>query len=183
MKRRLFPSLLAPLLALAATASGNTASPQLDVQVDTPQVAVSPRDAGRTLVQLPDLQYRFRLAPHCGADWTPVTVSLSVADSRLTLDGDALAGTPEPHSASLHVPASQLAPLPVSGFCERPLPDADGLLTSADDATGRLTVRAAMSAHAALLCAADDQQRITTRSHPLTLFAPGDVQAGSTDSP
>lgn len=143
---------LFPLLALVLPVAGasDTPAPGLDLSADAPRVAVAPRPPGRGFLELPDLEYRFALLPRCPAGWSAAQLSLGVADTRTTL---APGPAPAELVAALTVPAAQLAPLPLSGFCAADAGDPGG---------EELSIDAALSAHASLLCIgeSDEQQRL-----------------------
>ena len=154
---RLFPFIA---LAAAAAAGADSHAPRLELSADTPEIAIGPRPPGRGFLDLPDLEYRFTLRPSCPAGWQASQLSLAIADTRTTLEpapGNALL------AAALTVPAGQLAPLPVSGFCAA---DEEDDAAAADEA---LTIEAALSAHASLLCVSEDDARRTFAAMPLGL--------------
>lgn len=157
------------LLLLGTSASmGDEAAPLhwLSLSANAVEVAIAPQPAGRTLLQLPALDFVFRMDPQCADDFAPRSLSLNVADSRKSLpiaallDGDAY---PE---VKLTVPAGQLAPIAIQGFCSgagsESQPGPEDL-----NADSHLTVPAALSAHASLLCASESRQDITYASATL----------------
>lgn len=153
MNSRLYPIVL-PLFAAAIPASASDQAQAITVTVSPASVELTPAAGGRRFVNLPDLEYRLLLEPRCGDDTEVAGLSLSVADSRLTIAAEQLA---EPViEAQLTVPAEQLAPLPVSGFCELPEPG-----SPAPAIGDPLLIPAAASVQAALLCAGENQQRMT----------------------
>ncbi len=163
MKCRIFPvaALFCPLFALA-----DTASQQLTITVTTPKVAVAPLPAGRQFVTLPGLEYWFLLEPRCSGGSLPRSVSLSIADSRQVFPAEAL----DAHgfvSVKFSVPAAQLAPLPVSGFCQAPgTSDQPGVPLNGSEKK----IGAAASAHAALLCIREDgSEKISYATKPLAV--------------
>lgn len=165
-----------PLLALALAAGASGADrPQLEIRADAPEVGIGPRPAGREFLSLPDLEYRFAIEALCPADWQVAAVSVSVADTRRALE---LADGTLPVSAELKVPAQQLAPLPVSGFCVADDTAAPPPGAGAEE----LRIDAALSAHASLLCVAGEQQRLAYASRPLgvTLVCERSVEAPGT---
>lgn len=151
---------LFPLLALAVPAAGLADAPGLELAAEAPRVVVRPRPPGRGFLDLPDLEYRFALLPRCPAGWSAAQLSLGVADTRKMLSPGPQA---DELATDLTVPAAQLAPLPLSGFCS-----ADA---AAEGAAGEeLTIDAALSAHVSLLCVgeSEEQQRLFA-SLPLDL--------------
>ncbi len=165
MCQRLFP-IFAGLAAILAGLPAVAEAPlqQLGIAAKTPAVTVGPLAAGRTFVALPTLEFRLRLEPLCADGWQARSVSVSVADTRLTLTPDGAPQEDGALEASLTVPAAQLAPLPVAGFCELP---AEG--DRPRSGVAELTIEAAVSAQAALLCANDDGERLTFVAKPLAV--------------
>lgn len=151
----MFPALLLMLPALLYADDSDT---QLRIHVDTPRVSIVPRTPGRSLVALPDLEYRFVLQPSCRAGSRPAVMSLSAADSRLRLPVAVDAGDPAVVETVLRIPAAQLAPVPVSGFCELPDDDAVTPGPGAGYPADTLTIDAALSLQASLLCTGPDNE-------------------------
>ena len=184
MKNRMF-LLTAALLPLQANAE--TPLHALTISADTPEVSVGQREPGRGFLALPQLDYSFSLQPACADDWTAGSLSLSIADSRIYIDPAALDASASSVEAKLSVPARQLAPLPLSGFCEAAMPadEPAGDLSNGEPviAAGQsLKITAALSAHAALLCESEDQQRMTyvTKALDINLVCDPQIDAGST---
>ena len=150
---------IVPLLAIAAGGSDGVASAdRLDVSAGTPEVTISTRTAGRNFLQLPVLRYEFVVNLACSEAGRATSLSLSIADTRVTLGPDRLAGE-SPVTVEMSVPADQIAPVAVAGFCVD-----DG----ANPAAARsLTVHAVLSAQASLLCASEDASRMTYASRAL----------------
>lgn len=177
MNRKLFVTvagLLAatgPLNVLAESASGH----QLSLTADIPVVEVTPRQAGRSFVQLPALQYNFQLEVRCAGDTSPASFALNVADTRITLDAAELDGQAAAtgQQLKLDIPANQLAPVAINAFCELPpaMPEpGDNADHQADIRESELPVPAALSAHASLLCASESQQAMTYTASSLDLL-------------
>lgn len=140
------------VLGSAATvaAYGDEPAGQLRVASDSASVAIGPRPPGPRLVQLPDISFTMQIEARCNADLQAESVSISVADSRVSLRSGELTeqGTAE---TTIRVPKNQLGPLTIENFCIAG--DAGG------DATP-LLFRDALSAQASLKCAAEGRQSI-----------------------
>lgn len=168
MKRLWFlPACLSLAPFAAAERADVEAVPELSIRADVPEISVNPRPPGRSYVILPELSYRFQLEPRCPAGFRPASVSLAIADtqSRFAAEGDGL-------EAELTVPAAQLAPLPLTDFCELPAGSTEAVGEAAAQpagAGGRLEVGAALSAQASLTCADGERERMTFVSTPLAL--------------
>lgn len=162
-------------LSAGATAATAAEEPAQDVILtpETPVVDISPGRPGRQLVELPALEYTFDVEARCPVDWTPESLSLNVADSRVTIGAGELSARGD-RKVVLKVPAGQLAPITINDFCveaatapglaaDRPRPDTPRESRSAD----RVTIPAVFSAHASLLCRSELEPRITYVSLPL----------------
>lgn len=163
MNHRLFSALT---LCCATFAAADTPPQQLTITVATPKVAIVPQIAGRGFIPLPELEYRFLLEPRCAPGWQARSITLSIADSRQVLNGEIL----DEHGfarAALTVPAAQLAPLPVSGFCEETASGHDNAVAS--QVRRELRISAALSVHAALICVSEDAERILYLTRPLAV--------------
>lgn len=164
MNRTTTPRLM-PVIVVAGLITGGlaTGKDSLSIMADAPVVSVTPRDPGRNFLRLPALEYKFRVRTHCSDNRSPESLSLNVADSRLSIGGDEIIrdGTTE---MSLRIPAGQIAPLAVENFCV--VPDEDKREQEADAPT-QVTIPAALSAQASLLCASDEDKTMTYVSRTL----------------
>lgn len=162
---------IGPGIVLAESANEH----RLSLTADIPVVEVSPRQAGRSFVQLPTLHYRFQLEAQCADDALPESFALNVADTRITLDAADLngqaAGTGR--QLTLEIPANQLAPVAINAFCELPpvVPEAgDDADHQANIRDSELPVPGALSAHASLLCVSDSRRAMTYAASSLDLL-------------
>jgi hypothetical protein len=176
---------LCSILAFAAAplAAAEPLPQQLTITAATPKVAIAPQIPGRQLVPLPDLEYHFLLEPRCAPGWTPRSITLSIADSRTVLQAEVL----DEHGFTetrLAIPAAQLAPVPVSGFCEAAKENAATSALPVGNAEMRFS--AAVSLHAALICSNAEAERISYVSRPLGLTfqcAPPLAAAAESEAP
>ena len=155
-------------MAVTLLPSPNAAGAELDVSANTPDVNVSTRPAGRNFLNLPALRFNFVIAAHCPGPGEPVSFSLSVADTRVSMDADRLeAGGPLEFSVT--VPASQIGPVAIDDFCALD----DGERMPQDP----MRIPAVLSAQASLLCATDSGNNMTYASESLdvTLHCAADI--------
>jgi hypothetical protein len=146
------------LLLLLASRTGNCDEIFFEISSTTPDVSVSPRAHDRRAIPLPDLTYEFRIKAGCASGLLPEAVLLSVADTRHRFSLADMQATAD--DMTIRVPAGQIAPLKVAGFC----------LNSDETVNGRgeqLTVRAILSAQASLMCTDEEHQQISYASQPL----------------
>ncbi len=101
---------------MIAFAGLTPAGARADIVVAAPETeaAVAPREAAMQLVNLPALEFALRAAFKCKGK--PVSMTLSVADTFRTLDGDALAGL-RATEAALSVPPQQVVLAASKDFC------------------------------------------------------------------
>lgn len=144
---------------------------QLQLAVDTPRVGVAPRSPGRAFVELPALEYRFVFEPRCADPARPASLSLSIADTRQRIALDAAESAARTVETVLRVPAAQLAPLPVSGFCERAQdPERSQEPPAAAANVPRvLRIDAAVSAQVSLLCVGPNSEQRVWLARPLAV--------------
>ena len=143
-------------LAMTRLAAAN----DLVVSADTPEVTVSTRPVGQRFIKLPTLKYEFTVSARCDADLSPAALSLSIADTRVTLSAEELASGP-PVTLFISIPESQIAPVTVESFC---VDDAD------DDATDnvkKVRISALLSAQVSLLCGNEITKEMTYVAEPL----------------
>ena len=130
---------------------------QIVATADPVPVSVTPPEDGRKLLRLPGLEFQLTIDARCGKDQRPVSLSVSIADTRRTLLGEHLADATD-IVVDLSVPASQLAPIPVDDFCSVEDPEARELL-----------VRDALIAHFSLRCLSEEGESITYATRPLAV--------------
>ena len=153
------------LLAVAATPSVE-AEDSLSIRADAPVVPLSLRAPGRHSLRLPALEYRFAIQVQCAANRSPESLSLSVADTRKSFAADEIVanGLTE---FSLRIPARQIAPLVIEGFCVAPDNGNLEKIGASREFPDRITIPAALSAQASLLCSSDGHGEMTYVSRPL----------------
>lgn len=159
MKKQCFA--LSCVLAVLSTMPAS-AEMLLKFSADTPTANVLPRGRERAPLQLPDLEYQFRIDAACRESLSPVSLSVAVADTRRTftakqIDDGAL------QDVRLVIPAAQIAPVVIADFC---VAESDTGNTS-PAAPSSLTVHAALSAQASLLCAGDQDRSMKYASASL----------------
>ncbi len=157
---------LQSLLRLAVIAtSGWTAhaavADELRIGANTPSVEVSTRPASRNFMPLPSLDYAFDVDLQCTAPFEARGVSLSIADTRISLDEDQLEN-PSARRVSLTIPAGQIPPVRIENFCLADRPESD--------AEERVEIPAVLSVQGSLVCANEEESRITYTSTPLDVI-------------
>ena len=166
------------VLLLAVTAAGPAlGTDTLSVMADAPVVPLSLHGPGRFFVRLPTLEYRFEIRTQCTQSRSPGSLSLNVADTRKWLAADEIV-IDGPTEIRLRIPASQIAPLVIEDFCVVP-GEEDGEGNS--DPPAQITIPAALSAQASLLCEGDEDKVMTYVSRPLDVWlvcerAPSDAE-------
>ena len=148
-----------PILALFVIASAVSTAAADNMIVVAAQVAeaiVSPRPAGARVVNLPPLTFRLRAAIQCTGE--PVSVTLSVADTFVTMGSDELDGH-RAAEASLTVPAHQLTMASSRQFC------IEGETGSEDE----LFAPGFATTHASLRCEQESGVSVHYASAPLSL--------------
>ena len=101
------PLAASALLLLAVT---DAEAGELQVSAETPDVTIETRPAGRNFIRLPDLDYVFTIEAECTVNLEPTSISLSIADTRISLDADQVAAA-RPVRVSVSVPAAQIGPV------------------------------------------------------------------------
>ena len=148
------------IMALAVASSGEEQSDsRLLIDFDAASVEVSARPSGRHPMRLPGLEFKVRLEPRCSAGMDADSISVSVADTRLRIDREALAKQPVIET-TIHVPRKQIGPLVIEDFC-----------VAGDDAARDtvLHVRDAFTAQLSLKCADENRQSILYETEALAI--------------
>lgn len=123
-----------------------------------PAVAVlTMQPGGRALVNLPDLEFRLSISPHCARGGQPESLSITIADTQMTLRREDLQSAAS-IDVSMRVSANQLAPFALRGFCVDPASEGRSMLLTA-----------ALAAQASLRCTRDEQQSIVFAAEPLDI--------------
>ena len=143
------------LTSVAAGLSWADSPSSLDLIVEPAAVTIEPPPEGRKLVSLPELEYRLSVVARCPDGHQPASLSVGIADTRKTLLQDALAD-PDPIVVEMTIPARQVAPIPVDGFC-------------LSEQKQEMLVRDAVTAHLSLRCASDAGDAITYASQALAV--------------
>jgi len=159
---------VAILLAVAAVAEAeeNSLTHSLVLTASTPRVEISSRNATRNYLRLPSLEYAFQFTARCAGNFSPQSLSLSIADSRKSLSGEQLQNMTTEIAITMTVPAKQLAPLAIENFCIMPASDTDTMTLSSSKT---IIIPAAFSAQASLLCVSEDQQAMIYASNSLDI--------------
>lgn len=157
------------MLAWQPSFADDTAAP-FELTAEAAVLDVAPRPPGRTPLELPPLEYVFRLRTACADGREPAAFSLNVADSRVTLGrAELVAGEPQ-RELRLTIPADQLAPVSLTAFCVAPAVDENA--APADDGTAvatELLVQDVLAAQASLLCETENDGKMSYLSTPLDL--------------
>ena len=151
------------MLALVATGgwpAGSLLADELRITANTPDVTVSTRTTSRNFMRLPALDFAFELEVSCSASLNVRGVSLSIADTRIALTEAQLAD-PAARQLSLTIPAGQIPPVRIENFCL-----ADQAQTEAAE---QVEIPAILSVQGSLVCANEDESRITYASTPLNV--------------
>lgn len=148
---------LLPFLVLAAGPAWAETTAKLEVDAEPALVSIRPLPVGRKLVRLPSLDYEIRVSAQCGGAHLAESISISIADTRKTLMADELEESTE-LVTRITIPARQVAPLPVDGFC-----------SANNTAQRELLVHDAVTAHLSLRCTSHEGESITYATRPLAV--------------
>ena len=104
------------LILSACFSAGTAAADRLSLDVASASVRIAPGISERRAVRLPGLELDVEVDAVCTGNASPESITLTSADTRLRLAGDALAAA-EAQGARFAIPARQLPPLSSRGFC------------------------------------------------------------------
>ena len=130
---------------------------RLRVDAEPAVALLAVQQGGRNLVQLPELQFELSVSPHCAQHGERESLSITIADTRTTVRGDALQ-TGNGIDVSMRVAASQLAPFALRGFCVDPVREGESVLLGS-----------ALTAQASLRCARAGKPSIVFAAEPLDI--------------
>jgi hypothetical protein len=161
MNGRLHISLIHALVATVAWPATGVLADELRIAANTPSVEVSTRTTSGNFMPLPALEYAFEVALSCSAPFEARGVSLSIADTRISLDESQLENA-SARRLSLTIPAGQIPPVRTENFCLANHTEGDG--------EELLEIPAVLSVQGSLVCADEEQSRITYASTPLNVI-------------
>lgn len=151
--REQYLMLVLALSAMIGTAYGED---RLSVYADTATATVEANGSSRNFLRLPELEYAIKIELQCDNGSAPVSLLVSVADTKKTIGADELQSG-EKVEFGFTVPADQIAPIAIDGFCKT-----DNLHTNE-----QILIPAALSAQASLRCAGETIEQTTYASTPL----------------
>lgn len=173
-----------PILAVLVCSSsiGDDASPKLSVQFATAEAKIAPRAPDKP-VQFPDMTFTLQATASCPAAELPASVSVSIADSRITI----APGDDGRFEEEILVSAQQLGPIVARDFCldnemsdpatdeseNQPRNTADRESSEASgeqpDYNERMQIRGALSAQLSLRCKGENSESISYATEPLNV--------------
>jgi hypothetical protein len=131
---------------------------RLIIETSPAIASVMPLDGDRKLLRLPDLEFPVRVVARCGSGRTPESISISIADTRVSFGREVLSDDAVLETSVL-VSSRQMAPVAVEGFC-----------TSVSGPSESLLLSTALTAQISLLCVRDDDQSIAFRARTLDVL-------------
>lgn len=177
-------SMLAMLVC--SSAFGDDTDPKLSVQFATAQATIAPRAPDKP-VQFPDMTFTLHATASCPPAQLPASVSISIADSRITIAPDDNGRFEE----EIRVSAQQLAPVIATDFCliDEIDDEIDGAIddlanqesgnvseqvtgAAPDEETGdnpQMEIRGALSAQLSLRCKGENSESISYTTAPLNV--------------
>lgn len=156
------------LLAMAANSKAES-SPEgvLSIVTTTPVAEITPYLSRLDFVQLPTLEYEFEIRINCPENQTATSLLVSVADTRKLLNTKQLAAA-APLKLALRIPADQIGPIAVEGFCKIEQSDStDDTQSTPNDPLAVFRIAAALSAQASLRCESETDANVIYVSQAL----------------
>ena len=130
---------------------------RLLIEAEPAVAVISMHEGGRKLVNLPELEFGLKVTPRCAGRAQPESLSITVADTRTTLSGEALREG-DPVDISLRISANQLAPVALQEFCIDP-----------ESAGESILLTSALTAQASLRCMREEKQSIVYAAEALDI--------------
>jgi hypothetical protein len=166
--------LCALLLAQSSIAADQAQPQSLRVGSSMPEIKIAALAEGRQTLDLPDLPFLITMQPHCQEGWKPKQLSIGIADTRKAMAAEELQeGTPL--EFELVIPARQLAPVVLEGFCTTTAAVTEEATEAAVETAGppsdSLQIKSLISAQGSLRCATDDgRESVTYSGHSLDIL-------------
>ena len=168
------------LALLALCCAPALADTSLKMQTDIPEVSIESRGAGHDFVRLPALSFAFTFHASCSEDLLPVSLQLSVADTRKTLRGNEITANNATLTA-LNIPANQIAPVVIKDFCARR--GTDEIDSQSRNQQSEIILPAALSAQASLRCASEADEQTVYVSGPLDVSLRAELRPNQRQTP
>ena len=130
---------------------------RLRIDAEPAVAMLTMQPGGRALVNLPDLEFRLSISPHCARGGQPESLSITIADTQRSVRREDLQSA-APIDVSVRVSANQLAPFALRGFCVDPAAEGRSMLLTA-----------ALAAQVSLRCTRDEQQSVVFAAEPLDI--------------
>ena len=157
------------LFVFTAAVSPAFANGTIVVAAQEVEASIAPRPARARVVSLPPLTFELRAAIRCAGN--PVSVTLSVADTFVTREGDELEGR-RAIEASLTVPPRQLTLASGRQFC----------IENVNESENELFAPGFATAHASLRCENETGLSVLYASAPLNVRLSCARQGDETDA-
>ena len=146
-------------LLTSSAAHSDDADGQLDIEFDTATALISPRTSNRP-INLPTLTFTLRAQARCPAAEAPESISISIADTRITIYPDNESATNDVVEKSIRVSQKQLGPVAVESFC---------LAQNSADVGQSLQLDGALSAQLSLRCVGENSESISYQTAALSV--------------
>lgn len=148
------------LLSAASAVHGDDAD-RLIVSAQAASVKIGSQASDRHMISLPALEFPLSLEATCVGAAVAESISISIADTRITYSGTDLdmVASMASISTTFQVPGRQISAIAIERFCTG----------DADDAVNTLLIPAALTAHISLRCASENRQSIRYVSQPLEI--------------
>ena len=130
---------------------------RLKVHAEPAVAVLAVQQTGRNLVRLPDVGFRVGITTHCANNGQPESLSITIADTQRSL-GAAELQAADTVDVDVLVPASQIAPLALRGFCIDTTAEGESVL-----------IVSALAVQASLRCSRGDDQSIVFAAEPLDI--------------
>ena len=144
---------------------------RLSINTEPAVAVLSLQHGGRNLVRLPDIEFRLGISMHCANNGQRESLSITIADTRKTLRTEVL-GTGEPIELVMGIPAGQIAPLALQGFCVDAAAEGESVF-----------IASALALQASLRCSQGEEQSIVYAAEPLDIRVDCIHSAGATAEP
>lgn len=141
------------LVFAGATAVPAAGQAFLGLAHQAPEIEVEPGIADQGGLRLPELEFHFTVDVRCPDTLQPLSLMISIADTRKRVMKSALHTALE-SGLSLTVPSRQIAPITLGSFCA----------VEQTDARAQIVVKGLLSAQGALACGTDGNNIITYAS-------------------
>ena len=162
--KQVIRAIIAVILTSGSCYTSSGLASEINITAMIPDVTIETRARGRKFVRLPTLEYAFVIDAQCRADLLPSSLTLSIADTRVTIPAEDIPRD-APVAVTINIPADQIGPVAVEDFCVGDESRAE----MSEPSQETISIPSVLSVQASLLCTSESGSEMTYASQPVNI--------------